>query len=162
MIPAMVLAFACVASDPVDMIERRECDLIELNFFYEDRPGMFACECDSVPVFVQVIAWRWNPEPMVDSRGRWVGTVDRLRSHGFMLLQDRTQEYQGDRPTRAPGGMWVVNRGRFVVTAPAYRETHTNIDPEREDRRRSPWMTHEKLFDVDFIPISQGVSDGEN
>jgi len=113
-----------------------QVDVIEVNHF---------CDAEAKLVFDQVIFWRWNP---------W---ESHYRVVAFRILKDvRGKSDKPDDDSRLPpwigghaspdkrwdrGGQWVshwwdeLDKVYRMVTAPSFRETWTQYDPEVEDRQ---------------------------
>lgn len=124
---SLVLIFAglcvwgnCGSSCPKSPVfEEIRVDLLELNHYYKSNNRVFS----------QLIYWKEYPTVGLDKAT--------LHAVGYLILDDRNLLMS--RPIKTKAGyesLRLVQRGsrtRMVrVVSSLYRESHTNVDPERE------------------------------
>lgn len=115
---ALMILMASIGSSSSSAIESR-VDLIELNHFYDDL-GRHAYD--------QVILYEWSP--------------DYRRHHviAWMLLDESSEI--GKFPQKEQGSRdWIVKwydrdaKTKRIVRSKLYRETWSQVDPERENKQ---------------------------
>jgi hypothetical protein len=119
----MPLVLLLLASwlEPRCPLVRSQVDLIELNHFYNDDGGL---------CFHQYVFWKWDQQL------------------GYRVQAYRVLKGQFPGPCRHGSGYrarWCDNGVARDVTAPYFRETWTQYDPELEDCTRFPKEFREDL-----------------
>ena len=121
-----------VAILPREDVAREECDLVELNHFYDEHGRS---------VFDQVIFYDWS-----ESEARHQVRAWRLVKHPAQIPQRCWQN----------GGGWVVcwYDGELLryIRAAAFRETWTQHDPELEERA---WLPKERRRELRRVLVPE-------
>lgn len=111
----LAILITVLSSGRNEIIPEGRCDLIELNHFY-DAKGAY--------IYDQVIFWKLDVPTGKFHVSSW-------------CLADRNMVY--DIPEKTASG-WIVRHlnqkgKRINIKAPMFRESWTQIDPEREDKK---------------------------
>jgi MarR-like DNA-binding transcriptional regulator SgrR of sgrS sRNA len=114
MIKTIILVLALVVGSVKDRTYR--CDMLELNHFhdYEGRPA-----------FDQVILWKWDQL-----------YSEYHVSEYYMVDQGKSTEDNRVPQKNYSSGLYEAWKGTNKVIAPHYRESWTQIDPERADKKK--------------------------
>ena len=122
MIQFILIALLEVGSLRGSFAIKQNCDMMELNHFYDGK-----CK----HIYDQVIYWRRKPE-----NGKY-------EVRAWALVEDR--ESIRNRPIKnVNSGLWESYYKRsgddyyILITSPIFKESWTQKDPEREDKKNLP------------------------
>lgn len=112
-----LLALVLLASNPPETILRDECDLIEVNHFYDEQGRL---------VFDQTIFYDWSP------------AYSRYMVRDWRLVKNPAQLPHRDWRDGGYAALWHDGEVLRHISASEFRETWTQHDPELAEREYLP------------------------
>ncbi len=150
----MLIVCACTAGDNhAPPWTEHDVDLIELNHRYDPDSK----HANGEPMFSQIILWRRVSVARYDERGRYIGTIDRFHTCGFVLLSHWQSHGCPTLLRLGSANVFRVQWGPHRVQAPLFRESRTVFDPEQEDKRLYPEVYRPNLLQPLLQPLPPAV-----